>query len=67
MIVKVGHGARLYKQDLSRFFLQIPIDPLDYPNTGFIWRTMFFFFFIAYMFGLRHSGLAGQSITSAVT
>ena len=66
IIVKVGHGARLWKRDLSRFFLQIPIDPLDYPNTGFIWRTMFFFF-IAYMFGLRHSGLAGQSITSAVT
>ena len=37
MIVKVGLGARLWKRDLSRFFLQIPIDPLDYPNTGFIW------------------------------
>ena len=66
MIVKVGQGARLWKRDLSRYFLQIPLDPLEYPNTGFIWRTHYFFF-IAYMFGLRHSGLAGQMTTSAVT
>ena len=65
MIIKVGRGARLWKRDLSRFFLQLPLDPLEYPRTGFIWRTMYFFF-IAFMFGLRHSGLAGQSTTSAV-
>ena len=66
MILKVGRGARLWKRDLSRFFLQIPICPLDYSKTGFVWRTNFFFF-VSYMFGLRHSGLAGQSTTSAVT
>ena len=66
MIVKVGRGAKLWKRDLSRFFLQIPICPLEYSKTGFIWRTNYFFF-ISYMFGLRHAGLAGQSITSAVT
>ena len=66
MIIKVGRGAKLWKRDLSRFFLQIPICPIDYPKTGFIWRTNYFFF-ISYMFGLRHAGLAGQSITSAVT
>ena len=65
MIIKVGHGARLWKRDLSRFFLQLGIDPLDYPNTGFVWRTRIFFF-VAYMFGLHHSGLAGQNTTSAV-
>ena len=66
MIIKVGRGARMWKRDLSRYFLQIPICPLDYPKTGFIWRTNFFFF-VAYMFGLRHAGLAGQTITTAVS
>ena len=65
MIVRIGTGARMWKRDLSRFFLQIPICPLDYPKTGFVWRTNFFFF-ISYMFGLRHAGNAGQAITSAV-
>ena len=65
MIIKVGRGGRMWKRDLSRYFLQIPICPSDYPKTGFIWRTNFFFF-ISYMFGLCHAGLAGQSITTAV-
>ena len=66
LILKVGTGARMWKRDLERYFLQLPIDPVDYPKTGFIWRSNFFFF-VSYMFGLRHSGLAGQSVTSAVT
>ena len=53
----------MWKRDLSRFFL--PICPSDYPKTGFIWRS-FYFFFVSFMFGLCHAGLAGQSITSAV-
>ena len=65
MIIKVGRGGRMWKRDLSRFFLQIPLCPSDYPKTGFIWRTHYFFF-ISCMFGLCHSGLAGQSITTAV-
>ena len=66
LIIKIGFGARMWKRDLSRFFLQLPLCPLEYAKTGFIWRTNFFFF-VSYMFGLRHSGLAGQSTTTAVT
>ena len=55
----------MWKRDLERYFLQIPICPSDYAKTGFIWRSNYFFF-ISYMFGLRHSGLAGQNVTSAV-
>ena len=55
----------MWKRDLQRYFLQLPLDPVDYWRTGFIWRT-YFFFFTAYMFGLRHAGWAGQAITSAV-
>ena len=36
MIVNVGKGARMWKRDLSRCFMQIPICPTDYPKTGFI-------------------------------
>ena len=66
MINDVGKGALLWKRDLSRYFLQLPLDPVDYRRTGFIWRQNFFFF-VSYMFGLRHSGWAGQAVTSAVT
>ena len=66
MILEVGHGALMWKRDLERYFLQLPLDPVDYRRTGFIWRQNFFFF-VSYMFGLRHSGWAGQAITSAVT
>ena len=57
MILEVGRGGRMWKRDLSRFFLQIPLCPSDYQKTGFIWRTNFFFF-VSCMFGLCHSGLA---------
>ena len=66
MILEVGKGALLWKRDLSRYFLQLPLDPVDYRRVGFVWRQNFFFF-VSYMFGLRHSGWAGQAITSAVT
>ena len=66
MILEVGKGAQLWKRDLSRYFLQLPLDPVDYIRTGFIWRQ-YYFFFVSYMFGLRHAGRAGQSVTSAVT
>ena len=66
LILKVGLGAKMWKRDLERYFLQIPLDPTDYSKTGFIWRCNFFFF-VSFMFGLRHSGLAGQNITSAVS
>ena len=66
MILAVGPGALLWKRDLSRYFLQLPLDSVDYWRTGFIWRQNFVFF-TSYMFGLRHSGWAGQAITSAVT
>ena len=66
LILKAGKSALMWKRDLSRYFLQLPLDPVDYCRTGFIWRQNFFFF-ASYMFGLRHSGWAGQAITSAVT
>ena len=65
-VIKLGRGCFIYKRDLSRYFLQIPLDPVDYPKVGFVWRG-FLFFFCGFMFGLKHAGLQGQRVTTAVT
>ena len=66
LVLKCGRGCSMWKRDLSSFFLQIPLDPVDYPKVAFIWRSAIFFF-TALMFGLRHSGYQGQRVTNAVT
>ena len=66
MVLKCGEGCKMWKRDLSSFFLQIPLDPVDYPKVAFIWRSAVYFF-TGLMFGLRHSGYQGQRITDAIT
>ena len=65
-IIKLGRGCFIYKRDLSRYFLQIPLDPKEYGRVVFVWRGSFFFF-CGFMFGLKHAGFQGQRITNAVT
>ena len=65
MVLKNGSGCFIWKRDLSSFFLQVPLDPIDYPKVAFIWRG-FLYFFLGLMFGLRHSGYQGQRVTDAV-
>ena len=66
MILCCGQGCMMWKRDLSRYFLQLPLDPTEYPRVGIIWRGLFFFF-LGLAFGLRHSGLQGQKVTDAVS
>ena len=66
IIIKCGRGSFMWKRDLSRYFLQLPLCPVEYSLTGAIWRCCFFFF-VGLMFGLRHSGLNGQRVTDAVS
>ena len=66
MVLESGEGCFMWKRDLSSFFLQIPLDPVEYPKVAFVWRS-FLFFFTGLMFGLRHSGYQGQRVTTAVT
>ena len=66
LVLRYGPGCYLWKRDLSSFFLQIPLDPVDYPKVIFIWRG-FIYFFLGLMFGLRHSGYQGQRLTDAVS
>ena len=65
MVLRCGTGCYLWKRDLSRFFLQIPLDPTEYQRVGLIWRGLYFFF-VGLAFGLRHSGLQGQKITDSL-
>ena len=66
LVLLSGVGCYMWKRDLSSFFLQIPMDPVDYPKVSFVWRSTLFFF-LGLMFGLRHSGYNAQRVTDAVT
>ena len=66
IIAQLGPGCFLWKRDLSRFFLQLKIDPLEYDKLGFIWRSKLFFF-VSFVWGCRHAGYAGQWLTTAVS
>ena len=66
LVLKAGRGCFMWKRDLSRFFLQLPMDPVDYNKVGMVWRGLFFIF-VCLAFGLRHSGLNGQRVTDAVS
>ena len=66
LVLEKGPGCYIWKRDLSRFFLQIPLCPVDYPKVVFVWRQKLFFF-AGLMFGLRNSGYQGQRVTNAVT
>ena len=65
MIVEEGKGCLLYKRDLSRWFLQLPVDPGDYDKLAFIWRGHFWLF-CSYIWGCRHAGYNGQRVASAI-
>ena len=66
IILKCGPGCWLWKRDLARYYLQLPLDPTEYKYTSAIWRGLYFFF-VSLMFGLRHSGLQGQKVSDAVS
>ena len=66
IVLSCGRGCFMWKRDLHRFYLQIPMDPVEYRKVGCIWRGLFFVF-VGLMFGLRHSGLQGQRITDALS
>ena len=65
MILISGRGCFMWKRDLKRYFLQIPLCPSEYHLVAFIWRCSLFFF-TGLMFGLQNSGYQGQRLTTAV-
>ena len=66
IIAQLGRGCFLFKRDLSRYFLQLKVDPLEYNKLGFVWRG-FIYFFVSFVWGCRHAGYCGQWVTSAVS
>ena len=66
LIAKLGRGCFLFKRDLSRYFLQLKIDPSEYDKLGFVWRGLVFFF-VSFVWGCWHAGYCGQWVTSAVS
>ena len=66
LVLERGQGCYIWKRDLSRYYLQLPVDPTEYPLLCFVWRKSMYFF-CSLMFGLRHSGLQGQKVTTAIT
>ena len=66
IISKLGRGCYLFKRVLSRYFLQLKIDPFEYDRLGFIWRKNVYFF-VSFVWGCRHAGYCGQWVSSAVS
>jgi len=65
IIAQLGPGCFLWKRDLSRFYLQLKIDPFEYNKLGFIWRQKLYLF-VSFVWGCRHAGYVGQWLTTAV-
>ena len=66
LILKFGPGCFMWKRDLSQFFLQLPLDPLDFDKVGCVWRGQLLLF-TSYVWGTRHAGMSGQCVTSAMS
>ena len=65
MITREGQGCLLWKRDLKRWFMQLPVDPADYDKLGFVWRGLFWWF-VSFIWGTRNAGYAGQRVSSAI-
>ena len=65
LVRKQGKGCLMYKRDLSRWFLQLPVDPADYDKLGFVWRGQLWLW-VAFVWGKRHAGYNGQRVASAI-
>ena len=65
LIVEKGPGCLLWKRDLRRWFLQLPVCPGDFDKLGFVWRGQFWWF-LSYVWGCRHAGYNAQRVASAI-
>ena len=65
LVVKLGPGCLLWKRDLSRWYMQLPVDPGDYDKLGVIWRGAWFVF-LSFIWGCRHAGINSQRVSTAI-
>ena len=66
LIITYGKNCYLWKRDLARFFLQLPLDPYDYDKVGCVWRGQLLLF-TSFVWGTHHAGMCGQRVTNAVS
>ena len=64
-ITQLGPCCALYKKDLSRYFHQVPVCPLDYSLLGWRWCNLLFFDKCMPM-GLHSAAYVCQRITNAI-
>ena len=65
-LIKIkGRGCHLFKKDLKRAYRQIPIDPGDINNMGYVWNDQLYFDRVLTM-GLRSACYICQNLTSTV-
>ena len=65
LVVKLGPGCLLWKRDLSRWYMQLPIDPGDYDKLAVVWRGAWFIF-LSFIWGCRHAGFNAQRVSCAI-
>jgi len=66
LIINFGANCFLWRRDLSRFFLQLPLDPGEYDKVVCIWRGQLLLF-TSFVWGTRHAGMNGQRVKNAVS
>ena len=65
-VIKLGAGCLLWKRDLSRWFMQLKVDPADLDKLGFVWRGKQFLF-TSLIWGCRNAGYNAQRVSSCVS
>ena len=65
LVVSLGQGCLLWKRDLKRWYMQLPVDPGDYDKLGVIWRGAWFVF-LSFIWGCRHAGFNAQRVSTAI-
>ena len=65
LVIKLGPGCLLWKRDLSRWYMQLSVDPGDYDKLAVIWRGCWFVF-LSFIWGCRHAGFNAQRVSTAI-
>ena len=64
LILSLERGGYLLKHDLSRFYLQLPLDPAEYNKVCVVWHSQIFFF-TSLVWDCCHACMSGQRVSDA--
>ena len=66
LVLGIGPGALMFKRDLKRAFMQLPVDPYDYNLLGFTWSGLKYIN-TATTLASRSASMACQRTTNAIS